>query len=994
MNRFILSALMLLVCILLNAQVPQGFNYQAMARDETGQPIVNAAIPVRLTIQSDSLGGTIFWQELHSEVTTNDIGLFTLIVGKGVKQAGEAATFDAIDWTITPKFIRIEADYEGWQDMGSSRLWAVPYSMVAKDLSGSVNKLTVEGETTDMEESLFEVKNKNGQTVFAVYNEGVRIYVDDGDAKGLKGGFAIGGLNTAKDAPQDLFIVSPDSIRAYIYDDPLTKPLKGGFAIGGFNSAKGITNDYLLVSPDSIRAYIDTDPAKALKGGFAIGGINSAKAVTEEFLRVTRDSTRIYINDIPAKGLKGGFAIGGINTAKGNSRYFDVAIDTMDVINPSQNRINWYPVKNAFLTGRILIEAPDSVGENSFASGYESKSIGRWSQALGYKAIARGDYSTAIGKNALSDGSTSFAFGDEASAAGEFSFSFGDSTIASGIHSVAIGKYTVASENNAFALGVGAKALTENAFAIGSGAEASGLQSIAFGSVWIDESGIPLLTGTRATGDWSLALGYSAEATHISSLSIGSHTSASGLLSMGIGQTAQASNHLADAIGGFSKANGVNSLAIQGEAATDYSISIGYPSKASGNGAIAIGGYSDLKMYFNFLGFNVLVPATKIATASNKGSIAIGSDVTASGEFSVAIGRKMTASNRNSIAIGTGDDTFTPNTGIASGECSTVIGPYGYASGNYASSMSPYSFATSYHSFVVGRWNVTGGSSTSWVDTDPLFIIGNGSSVLSKSNAVTVLKNGNVGIGITSPSQRLHVGGNTVTTGELRQGNSDYGTYEIQTGGRIYSNDYLIAMGGIHVGSSADPGTDNLIVDGNLGIGAPGYGGGSKVIAIENGTVPTSSILSSILLYAENVFHSPIGYWSELKVRDGLGAVTTLSPHNFSLTEISEPMAWSFYSENHSIGQKINVDMLKAIRLIEQLSGEKLVYIEDFEGNPVEYINLDCQEKKTLDIKNREDIFITVQEQQKTIQEKDQRIKSLEERLNRIEALLELENSR
>ncbi len=38
----------------------------------------------------------------------------------------------------------------------------------------------------------------------------------------------------------------------------------------------------------------------------------------------------------------------------------------------------------------------------------------------------------------------------------------------------------------------------------------------------------------------------------------------------------------------------------------------------------------------------------------------------------------------------------------------------------------------------------------------------------------------------------------------------------------------------------------------------------------------------------------------------------------------SEPMAWSFYSENAQSGQRINVDMLKAIRLVEQLSGEKL----------------------------------------------------------------------
>ena len=271
MKRLLLQVALFLFCILLNAQVPQGFNYQAIARDEAGDPIINTTIPVQLTIQSDTLGGTVFWQELHSEVTTNNIGLFTLIVGKGVKQSGEAATFDAIDWTVTPKFIKTEVDFGGWINMGSSRLWAVPYSMVAKDLSGSVNKLTVEGETTSMEEALFEVKNKNGQTVFAVYNEGVRIYVDDGDAKGLKGGFAIGGLNPAK-GTGDLFIVNADSIRAYINDLP-GKSTKGGFAIGGFDAAKGALDNYLKVDVEKINAgkveYLDITPYNLFIGEYA-----------------------------------------------------------------------------------------------------------------------------------------------------------------------------------------------------------------------------------------------------------------------------------------------------------------------------------------------------------------------------------------------------------------------------------------------------------------------------------------------------------------------------------------------------------------------------------------------------------------------------------------------------------------------------------------------------------------------------------------------------
>jgi hypothetical protein len=95
----------------------------------------------------------------------------------------------------------------------------------------------------------------------------------------------------------------------------------------------------------------------------------------------------------------------------------------------------------------------------------------------------------------------------------------------------------------------------------------------------------------------------------------------------------------------------------------------------------------------------------------------------------------------------------------------------------------------------------------------------------------------------------------------------------------------------------------------------------TKSFAIFNGTAPTGSVTDGCVLYTEDVSSS-----SELKVRDEAGNVTTLSPHNFELIPEgpSEEMAWSYYSERD--GKRINVDMLKAIRLLEKLSGERLVY--------------------------------------------------------------------
>jgi hypothetical protein len=269
------------------SQIPQGFNYQAIARDGSGNPIVNTSLPVRITIQADSLGTSLIWQELHSSITTNSFGLITLVLGRGARQAtSNVATFSAIDWSVYPKFVKTEINYGGWKTMGVSRLWSIPFAMAAGELAGPVDKLGIVGTTSLNDEALFEVRNKNGQTVFAVYNEGVRVYVSDGN-KGLKGGFAVGGFGTDKAGESTKYlVVSKDSVRIYLDTNPLTKPAKGGFAVGGFDLTKAGNEEYLRVTRDSTRVYVK-EPQKGTKGGFAVGGFDLTKANTGNYLNLT-----------------------------------------------------------------------------------------------------------------------------------------------------------------------------------------------------------------------------------------------------------------------------------------------------------------------------------------------------------------------------------------------------------------------------------------------------------------------------------------------------------------------------------------------------------------------------------------------------------------------------------------------------------------------------------------------------------------------------------
>jgi len=123
------------------SQVPQGFNYQAIARDISGNPITDP-IDVKILILSDDDPETIVREEQFSSVDPNDQGLFSLVIGTGTWLSG-VANFSDIDWTETTKYIKTKIYYLGeWKDLGAAQLWSVPYAMMSKTSEQWVNNGT------------------------------------------------------------------------------------------------------------------------------------------------------------------------------------------------------------------------------------------------------------------------------------------------------------------------------------------------------------------------------------------------------------------------------------------------------------------------------------------------------------------------------------------------------------------------------------------------------------------------------------------------------------------------------------------------------------------------------------------------------------------------------------------------------------------------------------------------------------------------------------
>jgi hypothetical protein len=91
------------------------------------------------------------------------------------------------------------------------------------------------------------------------------------------------------------------------------------------------------------------------------------------------------------------------------------------------------------------------------------------------------------------------------------------------------------------------------------------------------------------------------------------------------------------------------------------------------------------------------------------------------------------------------------------GAVSFATGYNTIASGDYSTAMGESTTAQALGSVVIGRWNIISGDTDAWLANDPLFVIGNGTSAAARSNALTVLKDGKVGIGTVKPLSYLHV---------------------------------------------------------------------------------------------------------------------------------------------------------------------------------------------------------------------------------------------
>ncbi|HOY30933.1 MAG TPA: tail fiber domain-containing protein [Bacteroidales bacterium] len=217
-----------------------------------------------------------------------------------------------------------------------------------------------------------------------------------------------------------------------------------------------------------------------------------------------------------------------------------------------------------------------------------------------------------------------------------------------------------------------------------------------------------------------------------------------------------------------------------------YSIALGNSPKAKGFNSVALGCY---------------------ATAIGTFTMGLGYNAHATGDYAVTLGSFTNALGYGSNAMG-----YWTN---ATGAYATAMGAHTTASGSCSMAIGFKTDAPSGYETVIGRYNTlyTPASATGWDISDRLFVIGNGTSPTATANAVTVLKNGNTGIGVATPAALLQLGDRGLIfkyTGEIQtigMGNGhvtanvrDSGAVDLQTWRdsthQVASGKYAVIGGG------------------------------------------------------------------------------------------------------------------------------------------------------------------------------------------------------
>ncbi len=126
------ASVLLLTTGLTGQNSGKGFNFQAVARNADGSIQSEQEVQLSIGIYPTDEKTAVLYQENHT-VTTDKFGVFSLAIGKGTYEAGSAASFEEIDFSLVNAWINVVLK-DGGNDIeiAHAPLLSVPYAESSK----------------------------------------------------------------------------------------------------------------------------------------------------------------------------------------------------------------------------------------------------------------------------------------------------------------------------------------------------------------------------------------------------------------------------------------------------------------------------------------------------------------------------------------------------------------------------------------------------------------------------------------------------------------------------------------------------------------------------------------------------------------------------------------------------------------------------------------------------------------------------------------------
>ncbi|SMD31859.1 Head domain of trimeric autotransporter adhesin [Reichenbachiella faecimaris] len=360
-----------------SSQIPTGFQYQAVIRDDSGDALSKQDVTIRFSLLQGSASGSSVYAETQ-EVSTNAFGLISLSIGQGEIVSGNLST---VNWSLGSYFLQTEVDFgSGFDDFGTHELLSVPYALYGEDADADATNeiqdisldgtsLTISGGST-VDLGVLEA-NTDEQDLADVLGQGA-------DANSLVI-FNLADPTNAQDAATKSYVDAND---------------KGAFSNESNVISAGDSDDDFVFGSDQLvdDNSSSEDDSRMLfdksKGAFRAGNVNADQW----------DETNI----------------GNYSTALGisvlASGYSSVAIGNDNI---------------ATLSGAVAI------GTGLTASQDYAVAIGQYNEASGLNSTAFGINTSASGSNSTTMGNSTIARGDSELAIGSFNTDYtpaGDDT--------------------------------------------------------------------------------------------------------------------------------------------------------------------------------------------------------------------------------------------------------------------------------------------------------------------------------------------------------------------------------------------------------------------------------------------------------------------------------------------------------------------------------------------------------------------------------------